>query len=690
MSAQKRRYVGGAVSIVIAITCAAAPALAKPDPRPVPAARDLDGIARTADEAYAEGSYAFCTAPSRPLGARQQGLCALATEIDGCEGFAKACDVGQVPKEPGMLERLVEWLAPAAKVLLYVLVLAIVVVVAIPVVNALRKRRRDRKLREPVAEKANVGAVVLEEKSSTHGDEISDADAALRLAEQHRMRGELKKALGLYLAASLSALDRRGAIRVARHRTNGEYVRACEEEASRGPLREIVREVDKVEYGGSAPTDDALSRVAARAQAIVRVTAGTTALLALALTFAGCSAARRGADPAGDELPIAVLERNGFDVRPLGSSLATMPIPDEESTEGAPVVVVDLEKVPLEDEAWAHMMRWVEAGGVLVLFGRTHEWPSEIAAKDVSASTRELVVRAPDPNAGLEDLDDEDEDEDAPAGIGAPVEIQYARVARRDAFAWDEPTKQDADPLALLAETTYAAKRRIGSGFVLGVANDDLFTNIGMRPRNNAAALVTLIRSVSHDPWRRVALDPSASSSGLLDVRIARAEDGIPPPSNPFAALVAAGLGKGAWHALAAAIVLFLAYGIRHARPRAAEKKERRAFAEHVEATGAFYGRTRAHVHALAAYGRFVEMRLREIVPRGADPIAFLAARSGRDPAKVAEIYTRALEAKPTDTPRGDELTLVEELRRMLDKAVAVGDLRVPTARPASRVGRGA
>ncbi|MBX3208542.1 MAG: DUF4129 domain-containing protein [Labilithrix sp.] len=642
------------VAIALGALTFTAPARAANEP-----ARDVAAIDESAKAAYEEGKYAFCTAPARPLGVRQRALCALAAEIDGCEGLQKACNVHDAPKDRGWLERMAEWLGPAATVLLYVLVGVIVIVVAIPVIRALLKRRRDKKLagREPPAPNR---ARLLEE-APVIAEEVSDAEAALRLAEAHRTRGELKEALGLYLAASLAALDRRGAIRVARHRTNGEYVRACEEEGSRAPLREIVREVDRVEFGGAPPNDDRVARVASRAAAIVRVTASAMLVLALGFSASGCSAPQRGADPAGTELPIAVLERNGFRVGTLETSLATLPIPEGDAAPSAmPVVVVDMEKVPIEGEAAAHMMRWVEAGGVLVLLGHVDDWPSELRSKEVPAETRDLVVRAVVPHDALADLEADEDAED----LFVPIEVKGARTARRDAFAWNGADEDE--PLAFLGAATYASKRRVGKGAVLGVANDDLFTNVGMMPAHNAAALVTLIRAAAHDPARLT----SSGSASLGDVRVARTEDGIPPPANPFAALIAAGLGKGAWHALAAAIVLFLAYGIRHARPRAVEARGRRAFAEHIEATGAFYGKTRAHTHALGAYGRFVEMRLRESLPRGADPVLFLAARSGADPARVAEIYARALEAKAGDVARGDELSLIEELRRLADKAL--------------------
>ena len=262
-----------AIAVAIAGLSSSLPARAANEPGPVPAARDVDAIDRTARAAYDEEKYAFCKEPSRPLGIRQQGLCSLAAEIEECEGFAKACNVGELPKDKSWLERMAEWLGPAAKGLLYLLVLGIVVVAAIPVARALLKWRRDRKLASPTPDTPNRALVARREPILA--EEVSDAEAALRLAEEHRTRGELKRALGLYLAASLAALDRRGAIRIARHRTNGEYVRGCEEEASRPSLREIVREVDKVEFGGAPPTDEGLSRVASRAQAIVRVTTST-------------------------------------------------------------------------------------------------------------------------------------------------------------------------------------------------------------------------------------------------------------------------------------------------------------------------------------------------------------------------------------------------------------------------------
>lgn len=592
-----------------------------------PPAHDVEAIEATRYAALEEEKFAFCTDPSKPFGPRQRMTCATARELEDCQGLIEACDADLPSGDSDWLAKLARILAPLAHGLLYLMILVIVVAVAIPVVSALLQLRRRNRRREAEARGPNVAQLVT--PAGSPPPEETDPEEALRQAEELLARGDYRRALSLALTASLGALGRRGAIRIGKHRTNGEYVRSCADDSARPPLREIVRAVDAVEFGGAEATSDRATRATARAREIVRAAAIVTAL---GLSLLGCDPPKRGADPAGDELPIAVLARSGYDVKPLGSSLASLPVPEHDDV--APVVVIDTEKVPLESETEAHLLRWVEAGGVLVLFGRPSGWPSELQAREEIPSTRELGLYALDP------------DEET----GAPIRLR-ARVTRREAFRWKS---QDQVVLATLGQDVYAATRRLGHGVVLGVANDDLWTNAGVMPKHNAAALVTLIR---------------AAARGITELRVAQAEDGIPPPSNPFSALIAAGLGKGAWHALAAALLLFLCYGVRHARPRSAPGAPRRAFVEHVEATGAFYARAPARSHALASYGRFVELYLRELAPRGSDPAAFLASRAGAEPAHVSKLLARALEAKTDEPPEGDELEVIDELRALLAKA---------------------
>ena len=354
---------------------------------------------------------------------------------------------------------------------------------------------------------------------------------------------------------------------------------------------------------------DIVGDVATRARALVRA-----AIIATTLVLLGCSKPGNS-DPAGDELPMKVLAANGFHVAPLRASLASLPVEDAVS---AGIVVVDLERVPLEDETRLHLERWVEAGGRLVLLGDVGDWPSRLG-----------VTLAHDgrPEVQLEDSDREP-----------------GRLARPDALRWP-----DAEIVARAGDMPYAAEAPLGNGRMLGLANDDLFTNLGVLPPHNAEILVEIFRVLAEEPTPML--------------RIAGPEDGVPPPSNPFAALAAAGLAKGAWHALAAALVLILAFGIRHARPRPDRPTTRRAFAEHVTATGALYARTGAKAHALRTFARFVELRLRELSPRGTDPVTWLAHRADVPSARIQELLARA---STKGEPAGDELKLLEELRSIV------------------------
>lgn len=551
--------------------------------------------------------HAFCTDPQRPLLRHARALCPLASEVPDCEGLRAACANDEEARKPdSWLIAAIRALAPFARFFLYGLVLAIVAVVAIPLFHALRRWQRSERV-APLADRTNVARPWA--PPALVPDAAIDPEHTLAAADASHQAGDDRRALGLYLAASLAALDRRGALRLGRDRTNGEYVRACKDDAARLDLRAIVREVDRADFGGVAPAPTTVGDIATRARGLVRAAAVVATMLLLGCNKAG------DADPAGGELPTQILAAHGFHVVPLRSSLASLPVEDAMA---AGIVVVDLERVALEEETRLHLERWVDAGGRLVLLGNLSDWPARLGvARDVDGRN----------SVQLEDSDD------------AP-----GRLARPDALRWP-----NAEVIARAGDLVYAAEAPLGRGRILGIANDDLFTNLGVLPPHNADILVEIFRVLAEEP--------------TPTLRVADAEDGVPPPSNPFAALAAAGLAKGVWHALAASLVLILAFGIRHARPRPDRPAARRAFAEHITATGALYARTDVRAHALRAFTRFVELRLRELAPRGTDPVTWLAHRSGVPSARIQELLARATS---NDAPRGDELRLLEELRSIV------------------------
>ncbi len=337
---------------------------------------------------------------------------------------------------------------------------------------------------------------------------------------------------------------------------------------------------------------------------------------------------RAGDDPAGDELFEALLRRQGVKVEPLDRSLASLALP--QPGESTPAVVVDVERTELDDDTRAHLVEWVDAGGLLVLAGSPQAWPREFGA--------------------------------SPATTAAPNDLHaHRRSKRREergvlARATALGTCDDCKRVAWFGDgATYATMTSDARGFVLGIASDELLTNAGLARPGNAAAMEAILSNVNSD-----------------QIRIAQSNDGVTPPSTPIGALVRAGLGLGLVHGLVAALALFLAAGVRLGRPRPAPPPPGHAFAEHVTAVGALYARARSAEHALAVYARFADERLRARMPRGASDVAAFLATRARQPLDVCQrVWARATAAKAGQPPVGDELAVLRELRAIYAAATA-------------------
>jgi hypothetical protein len=574
-------------------------------PRPARAALDASRAQADVESARRERAFTFCSEPRRPLSFRARSLCAHAKEIPGCEGFAKECAKGESSETPSWFVRMLRFpldlLGSAiARVFAWLFVGALLIAVFVPIGRALLRMHRDKALADPPDDKPSPRTAAVDVPVTI------DEHDLLGRAHSHALRGQNAIALQLYLAASLRALDKRGALQLAKDRTNGEYVRLCSDDGAKQGLRDIVREVDRVQFGREDATRDAVARAARRAEAIVR----TLPVLCLAFALAalpGCRGTggsrawttQAGDDPAGEELFEAVLQRQGLRTQRLDRSLASLPLPGPDET--APAVLVDVERTQLDDDTRAHLFEWVEAGGALVL-------------------------------------------------AGSPVERGV--LARENALGLCSECKR----VAWFSDgATYAAIARHERGYVLGVASDELFTNAGLARPGNAAVMAAILSNVD-----------------TTEMRIAQPDDGVTPPSTPIAALTRAGLSLGLVHALVAALILFLAVGVRLRRPQPASPSPPRAFAEHVTAVGALYAKSRSAAHALAAYARFADERLHARMPRGANDVAaFLATRAHRPVAECRRVWARATEAKAGQPPVGDELAVLKELSAIYAAATA-------------------
>lgn len=611
---------------------------------------DLDRAGQDARGYAASGHAGFCEHPS-PLTEDSSRLCPLAG--DGCEGFSRACakEARTSPtrdaETPEDSQRKVpEAVAALGRVLVWGLVVAIVLVAIVLVVGALRRAREDRKLSDHVpAEQKPVAKPGPEPEPLPV---VTDAELLLRRAAELERAGDHERALYTYLEASLRALDARGAIRIAKDRTHGEYVRGCKEAPAKGPLGEIVREVDRVKFGGALASSETSGKVAGRALGLVRA-----AMMAIACALlSGCGGdameKRLATDPAGTDVLVDLLSRQGVEVGPLRTALARLPIPAEDE-ENVPAVMVDLARTKVDEATFSHLMKWVSAGGVLVLVERPGIWPKELVAGVGYSSTKEVTATVIDSAAAA-----------APRRYAPATKTYRGTLAESAAISMkcseDDPQPPTANTLAWSGDAPFSSFCFTGDGMVIGVASHDLFTNVGMIKPGNAEVAFAILSRVA--------------DRKLL---IASPMDGIEPPSSPITSIDRAGLGLGMWHALAAAALLFWAIGARLSRATPRPPPSRRAYAEHVEATGLVYARARAASHALAAFAKFVDERLRGLMPRGtSDPASFLAHRSGVPADECARVYGRAMRAAGAGkgaAPVGDELDTLKRLTSLYSSA---------------------
>jgi hypothetical protein len=638
----------GAALVVLALL--AAPAVANAALEPARAPADVAG-------AIADGGYAFCRAPREPLTARARALCDHATQIADCQGFAAACGRADETGRDGAGDqpsrwwrdvlRRAAWLVDLAgtvgRIVVWLLVALVVLAVLVPVGRALSRARANGTAngtrawarartgeRGPTAEPVDLGAGGGDATVGTDGDTL------LARADELAREGRGGLALEHYLAAAVRALHQRGALQMSSDRTNGEYLRSCVDGAAAPALDAIVRDVERVSFGGQDASTDVVSRAARHATAIVRAMP-PLAFLALLLLgcggFAGGRIPDAGGDPAGDELWSELLRRQGLHVERLGGALASLPMP----VAGEPsfAVVVNAERTELDRETREHLLAWVGAGDVLVLAGDPLSWPGPFRPR----SLRPVTDRPLDVPSG-------DETEHAELA-NARAMIDLPSGAERVAWFGKRDGREDRSE-----REAYAALIAHGRGYVLAIATDELLTNAGLARARNAAAMVAVFSRVG------------SSVDGL---RLAEDDDGVSPPSTPISVLSRAGLGIGLLHALVASVLLFLAVGTRLARPKPTPPPPSRAFAEHVEAVGALYARAGAAPHALAVYTRFAEARLRARMPRGVTDIAaFLATQAHVQVDVCRRLWARAsADRVPRAMTRGEEaaaLAVLEEL----------------------------
>lgn len=642
-------------------------------------------VSRELDEIFEQDRYYFCAADNhyQPSDVDQR-WCDLAAmhDLRRCPGFARVCGKELEPKAPGLPpgsrhggsgegdggggpgdvnknareerereEVSMPDLGGFAQVLMWGLLIGLAIGVIVSIVRNRVDGRGDDE--SPTPEPDAAGESLIAARIEAMRVVETDVQRLLARAEAAAARGDHAGAIADVHAALLRRLEGERLITLDRWKTNGDYIRALRSRpALRDEVREIVREVEQVQFGATPAGPERYRDIRAGVLAIV----GRAALvLALGL---GLGAHTACGDGPANVSSLAGLGTGPSGQRAVGELLLAFDIEARHryrdidqlaQTKGAIVLLAD---VDLEPEDWERLLAWVEHDGGVLIVATGLNFPREIGVDYVSSLdvTPDLTPTRSAPL--LQGLDCE-----APAGrtLSARAGVGLFTMLERQtprpfATLFGDPSSTlDADP--------YVVRRALGEGQIFVFAEADLFTNAGLLIADNGACLVNLLRGADVE---QVEFVDSYTGAGAED---------------PFDTVAEAKLG-----ALFLQIMLFLALlyamvGLPFARLRDPPTQRRRAFVEHVRTLGQRYAQARATHYVAVHYCTWALDRLRaRLQPgsaRGLHPLAVaIAARTGRPEAEVMQILVEAHELRESglSAARGGpgELALMRRLSALL------------------------
>ena len=470
---------------------------------------------------------------------------------------------------------------------------------------------------------------------------VRDVGALLEQARAAASSGDFARAIQRAHAALLHRLDHDGLIRVAPFRTNGDYVRDLQPRPElRSAVREIVRDVEQVQFGATRPDATLYDRVLRRVVPIA-TRRGETLLLLLGLTLLSCDPARTypfDRSPSGASAVIELGAVYDLDIKFRTTLLADLDVDEDLGAHGRGRTLVLLHDTPAPTASeWSALLEWADNGHHLVLAGVTPPASLGVAIDDGAASHELVVSDAMQDRLGALDL------------ITADDHI----LLRGD----DSGTPL----LNYTSGETYAVQYERGyrGGEVSILADDRLFTSGGLMLRDNPELLIRLFKELGGSDIEL--------ADGLLDLGA----------DTPAEALANTHLTPFILQLLALLAILYFWRGVRFGRPHDPPTRSRRQFAEHVEALGGQYARARASRHAVRLYATWALDRLREktLTSRqpGLYPLAVaIAGRTGDDENRVMETLAEASSLQGDASVSrlvGRDLAAPTDLRLMQDLA---------------------
>lgn len=502
-----------------------------------------------------------------------------------------------------------------AQVLLFLIVGAGAALIARAIAKHLSwSKKKDEEPEETEADATTAQAVAQERR----GPVETDVERLLRRAQEAAHRGDFARAVEDAYAALLRRLDGAGLIDIHPSRTNGDYVRALRDRPElRASVRDIVRDVERVQFGAEPPSAGVFRAVFDRVVPIATRAVGVLALILAASVATSCGRSIKSGSRAGDAGPYGtaaldeLLEDKGRTVTHRAERLSNI---EDESTDK---ILVLLRGAELPDVTWRRIVEWTRQGGTLVVAGVRH-LPDELRAEPTDDDAEVTALeRCGTYERSFTFLD---------LNVAAPQGTKLRTAVNESSWV----LRRDDAP--------YAVEVDIGKGRAFVFAERALFTNIAFTVADNAAFTSRFLHDL-----------------GKKHIEIADVWTGAGAGS-PLEAMDRANLTPLILQLLALALLFLIWRGAHFGRPRDPIARSRRAFADHVRALGHIYHRAKASEHALGNFAAWAIERLRERYYRGTrsglSPLAeAIATRTGRTEAEVMRVLVEAQSARESSGP---------------------------------------